>query len=153
MGSISSTNSNLSNLLQTLQAESPQLSSILSTPNMQSALENASPGDLVQLSDQALQLQQVGLLFGNPDGTQSTGFTSPDSLFSLLEPQPQTAQTDPLIQALESSLGVAGANGTTTSDSTTSNQLANVASGFQAQELNALFGTPQMVDPFLNTLG
>jgi len=107
MGSISSTNSNLSNLLQTLQAESPQLSSILSTPNMQSALENASPGDLVQLSDQALQLQQVGLLFGNPDGTQSTGFT----------------------------------------------QIANGASGFQAQELNALFGTPQMVDPFLNTLG
>src|SRR5579864_1255638 len=104
MSSVSSASSALSNLLQTLSAESPQLSSFLSTPKMQSVLEKASPGDLVQLSDQALQLQQVGLLFGNSDSTQSTG----DSLFSMLSPGSSNAEPDPIIQALESSLGAGG---------------------------------------------
>jgi hypothetical protein len=153
MGSLNSTGSNLSNLRQTLQAESPELSTLLFTSKMQSALENASPGDLVQLSDQALRLQQVGLLFGSTDGTQSSGFPAPpDSLFAALSPDSSATQTDPLLQALDSSLGVSGPGGNP-STATLSDQIANSANTFQSQELNSLFGTPQTVDPFFNTLG
>jgi hypothetical protein len=153
MGSVSSTSSNVSNLLQALGAESPALASLLSTSKMQSALEKASPGDLVQLSDQAMQLQQVGLLFGSTDGTQSNAFNpASDSLFSILGPASSDPSPDPLIQALESSLGLGGAN-PATSSSSTATQIANSTSSLQAQELDSLFGSPQTVDPFLNTLG
>ena len=151
MGSVSSTTSNLSLLLQTLSADSPQLSSMLATPNMKSALEKATPGDLVQLSDQALQLQQMGLMFGSTDGPHSTGSVL-DSLFSILSPGSSNAQPDPILQALESSLGVAGANAGASS-STPSNEVAGSAISFQAQELNALFAATQPADPSLNTLG
>jgi hypothetical protein len=153
MGSVGSTNANLAELLQTLSTESPQLSPILSTPTMHAALEKASPGDLVQLSDQALQLQQVALMFGSLDGTQPSGFTSvADSLFPALSAQGTSTQPDPIMQALESSLGIAG-TADSASSSTPANQIATSASGFQAQELNALFAAAQPVDPLLNTLG
>jgi hypothetical protein len=162
MGSVSSTSSNLSNLLQTLDNSSPELSSLLATPQMQTALEKASPGDLVQLSDQAMQLQQVGLMFGSLDGTQSTAFNSaPDSIFSALSPNSSTTQPDLLLQALDSSVGVTGANGATSTSSTGSTstspslaaQIASNASSFQAQALDALFNSTQPADPTLNTLG
>jgi hypothetical protein len=161
MGSVSSTSSNLSNLLQTLDNASPELSSILSTPQMQTALEKASPVDLVQLSDQAMELQQVGLMFGSLDGTQSTAFNStPDSIFSALSPNNSTTQPDLLLQALDSSLGVTGANGATSSSTGSTStspslaaQIASNASTFQAQALDALFNSTQPADPSLNTLG
>ena len=161
MGSVSSINSNLTNILQTLSAESPELSSTLATPQMQSALEKASSGDLVQLSDQALQLQEVGLMFGSADGTQSNGLNSlSDSLFSALSPNSSTTQPDPLVQALDSSLGITGANGATsgtagsnTTASSLADQIASSASSFQAQALDALFNSTQPADPSLNTLG
>jgi len=155
MGSVSSAGSDLSNLLQTLSAESPQLASILSTPKVQSALEKASPGDLVELSNQALQLQQVGLLFGSSDGTQSSG----DSLFSLLSPGSSAAQPDPILQALDSSLGTgSGSTGTSASGQPASTsvspaQIAGAASDLQAQNLEALCGIPPTVNSSLNTLG
>jgi hypothetical protein len=161
MDSVSSTSSNLSNLLQTLDNSSPELSSLLSTPQMQTALGKASPGDLVQLSDQAMELQQVGLMFGSSDSSQSTAFNSaPDSIFSALSPNNSTTQPDLLLQALDSSLGVTGANGarssSTGSTSTSSSlaaQIASSASSFQAQALDALFNSTQPADPSLNTLG
>jgi hypothetical protein len=152
MGSVSSTSPNLSTLLQNLSVESPQLSSMLSTPEKQSALQKASPGDLAQLSDQALQLQQVGLLFGNSGSTASTGASDSNSLFSVLSPGSSAAGPEQILEALDSSLGVAAPNGATP-NSTSSNQVASSVSGFQAQELNALFGATQTVDPLLNTLG
>ena len=79
MGSVSSASSILSNVLQNLSAESPQLSTILSTSKVQSALAKASPGDIAELSNEALQLQQVGVLFGNAGGTQSAGLSASDS--------------------------------------------------------------------------
>jgi hypothetical protein len=161
MGSVSSTSPNLSNLLQTLSAASPELSSMLSTPQMQSALAKASPGDLVQLSDQALELQQVGSMFGSLDGTQSTEFNpAPDSILSALSPNSSTTQSDLLLQALDSSLGITGTNGATSSSagsistsSSLATQIANSASSFQTQALDALFGTSQPASPSLNTLG
>jgi hypothetical protein len=102
----------------------------------------------------------VDMLFG---GTQSMGSINlsnllhalgaeSDSLFSILGPASSNASPDPLIQALESSLGIAGANGATSSSST-ANSIASSNSSLQAQELDSLFGSPQMVEPFLNTLG
>jgi hypothetical protein len=135
MGSVSSTSSGLSNLLQNLITESPQLSSILSMPNVQSALENASPGDVVELSDQALQLQQVGVLFGSADGTESTGLTSAsDSLFSALSSGGSDAASDPIVQALENS---------TASSGTT----ASTASNSQVQEIEALLSATSTINP------
>ena len=149
---VSSTSPNVAQLLQTLSTTSPQLSSILSTSKMQAALEKASPGDLAQLSDQALELQQVAQMFGSSDSPQPSVL---DTLAGLLFPAPQVpgsgTPADPMLQALESSLGVAGPSGPTSS-SAPSNQIANSASGFQAQQLNALFGIPQTVHPLLNTL-
>ena len=149
MGSVSSTSSNLSDLLQTLSAASPELSSILSTPQMQSALEKAAPGDLVQLSDQALQLQQVDSMFGSVDGTQATGLTSGfENLFSAPPPDGTTIELDPILPLLESLVGATGPNDGTSS-STGSNQVAGSAISFQAQELSALFGATRPVDPLL----
>ncbi len=149
MGSVNTTSSNLSNLLQTLSTASPELSSLFSTPQMQSALEKAAPGDLVQLSDQALQLQQVGLMFESSDGTQATGLTSGfENLFSVPPPDGTTIQLDPILPLLESLVGATGANDGTSS-STGSNQVASSAISFQAQELSALFGATRPVDPLL----
>lgn len=111
MGSATSTSSYLTNLLQTLSAVSPQLSSVLSTPKVQSALAQAPQGDLVQLSEQALQLQEVGWLFANVDGTQPTGFDSvSDPLFPVLPPVSSDTASDSILQAFESSIA-AGTSG------------------------------------------
>jgi hypothetical protein len=78
MSSVASTNSTinpgLADVLNILSnSASTALSSLLSSSKVQSALQNASPADLVQLSDQALQLQAVDSLFGNPDTSQTVG--------------------------------------------------------------------------------
>ena len=129
MGSLGSASSVLSSMLQNLVTESPQLSSILSTPNVQSALASASPGDLVELSDQALQLQQTSVLFGTADGTQSIGLTSTsDSLYSVLSSGGSGSESDPIVQALENATPSTGTTAPTDSNS-------------QAQEFEALLGT------------
>jgi hypothetical protein len=126
MGSISSPSSVLSSLFQTLSAQSPQLSSILSTPNVKAALEKAPVGDLVTLSDQALQLQETSLLFGAPAQNWETGSNS-------------------VFQALESAVNPAPSSGT--------DPIASIASNQQVQELDAFFGAPATVNPpLLNTL-
>jgi hypothetical protein len=81
MGSVSSTNAGLSDLLQTLTNENSPLASTFSSPAVQTALENAPPADIVQLSDQALQLQVTDELFGQQDAATTT---PAQSLFSAL---------------------------------------------------------------------
>jgi hypothetical protein len=130
MGSVSSTSSTLLNLLQSVAADSPQFSSILSMPNIQSALQNASPGDLVQLSDQALKLQEVGDLFGTSDGTQSSGFTSTsDYLFPGFSSDNTDAQPNLMLQALQDSIALPGTT-------------ASAATPAQGQPTEGLFGSP-----------
>jgi len=80
MGSVASTNNGLSDLLQTLTSENSPLASTLSSPTMENALENAPASDIVQISEQAMQLQATDALFGISD----TSTTSTDSLFSAL---------------------------------------------------------------------
>ncbi len=72
MGSISSTNPGLTDLLQTLSTADP---SLLSSPSVTSALENASPTDIVELSDAAMQLQSVDAMFGNPAASSADPMT------------------------------------------------------------------------------
>jgi len=140
MGALNSTSSVLSNLLQNLGTESPQLFSILSTPSVHSALSKASPGDIAELSDQALQLQQVGVLFGNLEGTQSTGLTpASDSLFSVLPYTSSAAESQLIDQALQDSAESSG-------------PVTSAASNAQVLELDALFGNTSSADPLINTL-
>ena len=150
MGTVSSVNPGLSTLLQTLSnSGSSVLSSVLSSPTVASALQKAPPGDVAQLSDQALQLQEVDALFGSPSTS-----TTPTTLFSSLLPQNSSLGPTNLLQALEQSL--ASPNSSTTSDATAqANQEAALQSVLQAQQTQALFGvnqTGQSTDQMVNVL-
>jgi hypothetical protein len=89
MGSIAQANPGVTDVLQLLSgAGSASLSSALSSPAVQSALKDASPEDIVHLSAEALQLQDVGSLFGTPDPAptssgSATGSTSAASAGAL----------------------------------------------------------------------
>jgi len=78
------TNPGLSDLIQELtDSGSTALASTLSSPTVQSAIEQASPVDLVQLSDEALQLQVVGSLFGTSNNQAGN---DTNTLFDFLDP-------------------------------------------------------------------
>ena len=68
MGSVSSTNPGVADLLQTLSKVGSPLAS--SSKDV-SALEKASPADLVQLSTAAMQLENVDTLFGGTTGANA----------------------------------------------------------------------------------
>ena len=65
IGSISPTSAIWQMMQMLASSEPPAISKLLASSNMQTAFAKASPADLVQLSDQAMQLQQVDGLFGN----------------------------------------------------------------------------------------
>jgi hypothetical protein len=92
MSSISSTNPGISNLLQTLSnINSP----VLSSPSVLSALQKASPSDVVKLSTAALQLENVNALFGVSNQSSSSSTSALNSLLASLEapPTPAAANT------------------------------------------------------------
>jgi hypothetical protein len=160
MSSVAATNPGLSNLLQTLSATSPQLSSILSSSTVQSSLKNASPQDIVKLSEQALELQQVSSLFGSSIGTQSVGLASnSDSLFPSLSSGTAGAASAAILQALESpttgaTTGAASsATASTSTQPSVTDQLAAAFSSMQAQELGSLYGSASATGSLLNTQG
>jgi len=76
MASISSVSPGIADLFKTLPSTA---GSPLSSPGLQSVLENASPHDIVQISRQALQLQEAGNLFGTTTSAP-TAATDPASL-------------------------------------------------------------------------
>ncbi len=82
MGSVASTSNGLSDLLQTLTNENSPLLPTLSSPAIQAALQNAPASDIVQISNQAMQLQDTEALFGTP----SNASTPTESLFAALTP-------------------------------------------------------------------
>ncbi len=127
MGSVSSTNAGLSDLLQTLTNENSPLASTFSSPAVEKALENAPPADIVQLSDQAVQLQVTDALFGDTNTSSSPS----DSLFSTLA-------------AIDSST-TGSTNGTTssTTGSSLADQLAAYQGSSQLQQTDALLGITQ----------
>jgi hypothetical protein len=121
--SAGSTNNGLSDLLQTLTNENSPLLSTLSSPNVQSALQNAPASDIVEISEQAQQLQSVDALFG----ISNTASSSNDSLFSAL-----------------ASIGSSGSSSTSASSldtgSSLSDQLAAYQGNMQTQEAQTLLG-------------
>jgi hypothetical protein len=72
MSAVSATNTGVADLMQIFSsAATPALSSLLTPSKVQSALRKASPTDLVQLSERAMQLQEVDGLFGTPAATET----------------------------------------------------------------------------------
>jgi hypothetical protein len=94
MSAISSVNPGVADLFNWLSGTgSTPVTSALYSPSVQTALEGASPGDLVQLSQQALELQQVGGLFGSSDSAETSA--TPESLLlqALTGSAPQSEST------------------------------------------------------------
>ena len=144
----------ISALFKTLSAESPQFAAILATPKLKSALNSASPSDIVELSAQALQLQQVGLLFGNTDSTQATGANADsNSLLSLLSPNSSDG-ADLIAQALQKSAdGGAAAALTSTSPASSRPDLASILSNSQSSQIATLFSIPPSTGSTLSAFG
>ncbi len=120
---VASTNNGLSDLLQTLTNDNSPLLSTLSSPNVEAALESAPASDIVQISDEAQQLQTADALFG----ISNTSTSSADNLFSAL-----------------AAVGSSGTSSTSASSldpgSSLADQLAAYQGNQQTQETQALFG-------------
>jgi hypothetical protein len=117
MGSVSSINPGVADLLQTLSnLNVPGLSS----PATITALENSSPKDLVQLSKAAIQLQSVDAMFGTSDSS-SSGTDLSGALANLESLQPPSS--------------------TVLSTASPADQLANYQAALQASMTQGLFGS------------
>jgi hypothetical protein len=92
MSTVPATNANtgITDLMQILSSSAPPaLTSFMSSSTMRSALGKESPEDLVQLSDQAVHLQEVSGLFGGapvPTATESAGMAMQNLLTSIYSP-------------------------------------------------------------------
>ncbi|HTX40070.1 MAG TPA: hypothetical protein VME43_33855 [Bryobacteraceae bacterium] len=123
MGS-TSMNPGVSDLLQTL---SNLNSPVLSSPAVVSALENASPSDIVQLSAEASQLEGVDAMFGisdSSDGSDSSAGSLTSALASLESPAASSSSTS--------------SSSTTSSATSSAAQLANYQAAVQSDETQAL---------------
>jgi len=137
MGSVASTNNltssnnGLSDLLQNLSDENSPLLSTLSSPTVEAALQNAPTSDIVEISDQALQLQATDALFG----ITNTPSAPTDSLFSALASIGSSATSSPSGSALNPGSPLA-------------DQLAAYQGNMQTQEMQTLFAsTPSTTAP------
>jgi hypothetical protein len=120
MSSVSATNPGLTDLLQTLSnVNSP----VLSSPAVVSALQGATPRDIVQLSSEATELQNIGVLFGLSNGTTSA-------------PTP----LEDLQNVVSASAAPAAAASSASSSGSTTAQLANYQQDLQLQEMQGLLG-------------
>jgi hypothetical protein len=118
MGTVSSSNPGLANLLQTLaNVDSPMLSS----PSAVSAIEDSSPADIVNLSAQATQLQEVQAIFGGPETTPSDQINGTNTF-----------------TALEDALTTPSLPGSSATTSIATSQLPAYQSSIQAAEADAL---------------
>jgi hypothetical protein len=153
MPSVTSTNaSGMANLVQVLSgSDSPFRPAGLSSSSLQSTLKNASAGDIVQLSDQALRLQISASLFGSSNATQtatpfSTTKSTPDSSSLLAS----------AIATLTSSPASTGSSPSTSSSSTSEPTVAERLASYQVQlrneQLQTLFGLNSNANPYGNWL-
>jgi hypothetical protein len=125
MSAIGSVNPGVADLFNWLASTgATSVTSGLSSPSVQTALQSSSPSDLVQLSQQALQLQQAGSLFGSSDATQTSA--TPESL---------------LLQALTSSIAGSPVNGSATPGSESTSTAAATTSALALEQAYQLFGT------------
>jgi hypothetical protein len=138
MATIAAVNPGVSDLLQILSnAGSPSLTSALSSTNIQSALQAASPADIVQLSDQAVQLQVANDLFASADPSQT------DGLFSALSPSSSNSSSNALLDNLLTNLYPAATTPSLASPPTQASltdQIATYQGQLQTEQLQALYG-------------
>ncbi|MGB7759351.1 MAG: hypothetical protein WBL61_05950 [Bryobacteraceae bacterium] len=126
MGSVSSINPGVANLLQTLSNDN---SPVMSSPAVISALKKAPTNDIVQLSMQATQLDSVDALFGLSNSS-STGTGSSLNPANLLNGSSGAASTAPQTDA-NSLLSSAALSGTSPSDQLVYYQTASQAAQTQ----------------------
>jgi hypothetical protein len=105
MGSVASTNSGLSDLLQILSNDNSPLLSTLSSPAVEAALEKAPPSDIAQISKEAQQLQIADAIFGD------AGSSATASMASLAE-QLAAYQSNSQIQEAQTLLGISPSTAT-----------------------------------------
>ncbi len=135
MGAVASTNPGLANLLQTLSnVNSP----LLSSPSAVSALEKASPSDIVKLSTAATQLEEMSSIFAD---SNASAFGGLDVLSTGTNPGFSTLNS--LEAALASSANATAGVAPASSSSATlpSNELSQYQGSVQAAEADALLGT------------
>jgi hypothetical protein len=120
MGSVSSPNPAIANLLQTISAAEP---SILSSPSVVSSLENAPPADIIQISTAATQMAGLDAEFGITPTPTDTEATDLNNVLSALAPS-QTASSS-----------------SSTANTSAAQQLATYQSAVQEADTQALLGT------------
>jgi hypothetical protein len=148
MSTVAAVNPGVADLLQIVSnAGSPSISSLLASSSVQSALQSASPADVVQLSEQALQLQVENDLFAPADPTQTDGLYS--ALTSSSPTSSSNAALDGLLTDLYSPASTALPASPATPASTLTNQIATYQGELQTEQLQALFG----VTPTVGTSG
>ena len=136
MSSISSINPGLENLLQTLSnVDSP----VLSNSKVVTALEQASPEDVVQLNAAATQLETVDALFGISVGSSESPTSDLSSILANLEPSTNGAESSST--SPDSTAGAQSSSPASTALSTSQVMQAEI----QAAEATELF------DPQSNT--
>ncbi len=134
MGPVSPSYPGLTELFQTLSNVN---STVLSSPAAITALQSASPSDIVQLSLAANQLENVDAIFGISNGSSNTLDTSMNNLLAALESSITGAATP--------GSGAAPTTAPPAPTATTTVPLADQAANYQAasqmMETEALFGT------------
>ncbi len=125
MGSVSSINAGVSDLLQIFSNFGAP---ILSSPAVVSALEAASPADIVQLSVAATQLEGVNAMFGISDDSDAD---TSNTLANLEVPQAVSAGAAPTATATPAS---------TQSTASLADQAANYQADLQEAEAQSLVG-------------
>ena len=164
MGSIS--NPGISNLAQILSNSGASIAAAaLTAPTTQAGLDNASTGDLVQLSEQALQLQNMEGLFAASAAPSVAGLysgVSAPSVSAFLTPGISSLLTtsSDLVSSLDNSTVSSnssdgsrqtGSNASSNSSSP-SDQLALYQADVLAQQTQALFGSGPSVGSDTSTM-
>lgn len=133
MGSISSVNPGVADLIQTLTSVS---SPVMSSPTVVSALESAPTADIVQLSSSANQLEGIDAMFGI--STSATSNLSSDLLADLDA----------------SATGSSTASASVLSNASPADQAANADAALQSQLTQGLFGTnTSLTGSLFSTIG
>jgi hypothetical protein len=128
----SATNPGIAELLQTLSNSG---NSILSSPAITAALQNAPPQDVAELSTAAVQMQGMSELFGMTSGTSAASASPAD---------PYTTDMTNILANLNAS--VAGGNAASASPGQSlSSQLAQYQLDAQGAENAALLGSGSTV--------
>lgn len=145
MGSVSSLNPGVANLLETLSnVNSP----VLSNPTVVSALESAPASDIVQMSESATQLESMDELLGISTSTSNSGSSALSNLLASLE------SSDTTTNAVTSSAAASSTTAASSVASSTSQaeQLAAAQLALQSNEVGELFGTGTTTTPSASSL-